>query len=32
MMIEALLLIAIFSLIGYTLGPYDEDLIDIERD
>jgi hypothetical protein len=32
MMIEALLLIAIFSLLGYTLGPYDEDLIDIERD
>ena len=31
-MIEALLLIAIFSLIGYMLVPYDEDLIDIERD
>jgi len=32
MMIEALLLIALFGLLGYTLGPYDEDLIDIERD
>jgi len=31
MMIEALLLIALFSLLGYTLGPND-DIIDIERD
>ena len=31
-MIETLLLIALFSLLGYTLGPDDDDLIDIERD
>jgi len=30
-MIEALLLIALFSLLGYTLGPND-DIVDIERD
>ena len=30
-MIEAILLMAIFSLLGYALAP-DDDLIDIERD
>ncbi len=30
-LIETLMIIALFSVLGYTLGP-DEDIIDIERD
>jgi len=30
-LIETLMMIALFSVLGYTLGP-DEDIIDIERD
>jgi len=30
-LIETLMVIALFSVLGYTLGP-DEDIIDIERD
>lgn len=31
-LIETLMIIALFSLLGYTLGPDDDDIIDIERD
>ena len=30
-LIETLMIIALFSVLGYTLGP-DEDIVDIERD